>query len=104
VLKQKRYSRKSNIPSINKYYRDADGIKTKRLRYSAKPVLIDNKIFEDNIYDPKIQYRLIKKNKVRNDLIPVTLARRILRTKKTLIIPAHTNITLITNSYDIVHS
>jgi hypothetical protein len=104
VLKQKRYSRKSNIPSISKYYKDSDGIKTKRLRYSSKPVLVDNKIFEDNIYDPKIQYRLIKKNKVRNDVIPVTLARRILRTKKTLILPAHTNITLITNSYDIVHS
>ncbi len=104
VLKQKRYSRKSNIPSITKYYKDSDGVKTKRLRYSAKPVLIDNKIFEDNIYDPKIQYKLLKKNKVRNDIIPVTLARRILRTKKTLIIPAHTNITLITNSYDIVHS
>ena len=46
----------------------------------------------------------MKNNKHKNELIPVTLARRLLRTKRTLVLPVHINITLITNSYDVVHS
>lgn len=49
-------------------------------------------------------YNSFKNNKYKNELIPVTLARRLLRTKRTLILPVHINITLITNSYDVVHS
>ena len=49
-------------------------------------------------------YTAIKNNKYKNELMPVTLARRLLRTKRTLILPAHINITLITNSYDVIHS
>lgn len=40
----------------------------------------------------------------RSELVPVNLARRLLRTKRTLVLPAHVNITVITNSYDVVHS
>ncbi len=104
TLKQKRYKRKKVIPAQVKYYQDAQGNKTKKVRYSGKPILFNNAIFEDNTLDPTILYRMIKKNKKRSDLIPVNLAKRILRVKKTLILPAHVNITLITNSYDIVHS
>lgn len=49
-------------------------------------------------------YRAIKYNKHRAELVPVTLARRLLRTKRTLVLPAHVNLTVITNSYDVVHS
>ena len=49
-------------------------------------------------------YTGVRNNKFKNELIPVTLARRLLRTKRTLILPAHINITLITSSYDVVHS
>lgn len=50
-------------------------------------------------------YRLATKiNRYRSELVPVTLARRLLRTKRTLVLPAHVNLTLITNSYDVVHS
>lgn len=49
-------------------------------------------------------YTGIKNNKSKNELIPVTMARRLLRTKRTLILPAHINITLIASSYDVVHS
>ena len=45
-----------------------------------------------------------KNNKSKNETISVTLARRLLRTKRTLSLPAHINITLITSSYDVVHS
>jgi len=46
----------------------------------------------------------MKKNKLRQDLIPVVQSKRLLRVKRTLVIPAHVNITAITNSYDVCHS
>lgn len=46
----------------------------------------------------------IKFNRHRGELVPLTLARRLLRTKRTLVLPAHVNITVVTNSYDVVHS
>ena len=49
-------------------------------------------------------FNAIKYNRHRSELVPVNLARRLLRTKRTLVLPAHVNITLITNSYDVVHS
>jgi heme/copper-type cytochrome/quinol oxidase subunit 2 len=50
-------------------------------------------------------YRIAARiNRHRSELVPVTLARRLLRTKRTLVLPAHVNLTLITNSYDVVHS
>lgn len=104
AVKQKRYTKKSAISSITKYVKDSDGNKTSKVRYSGKPILFNNSIFEQNENDPIILYKLIKKNKKRGDLIPVNLARRIIRTKRTLVLPAHVNITLITNSFDIVHS
>jgi len=104
TLKQKKYKRKKIIPSRTVFVRDESGKKIKNLRSSGKPVLRDNSIITDTVYDPTVQYRMLRKNKMRSDLIPVTLAKRLLRTKKTLVLPAHVNITLITNSYDIIHS
>lgn len=104
TLKQKRYNRKKVVAPQVKYYKDSNENKTDIARYSGKPYLSNDKILKQSIYDQTTQYKLIKKNKKRGELIPVTLARRILRTKKTLVLPAHVNITLITNSYDIVHS
>lgn len=49
-------------------------------------------------------YTAVKNNKYKSEIIPVTLARRLLRTKRTLVLPAHINITLIASSYDVVHS
>jgi len=103
-IKQERYARKLAIPSITKYVKDGNGVKTKQVRYAGKPILFNNSIFEANTEDSAVQYRLMKKNKKRTDLIPVNLARRIIRTKRTLVLPAHINITLVTNSFDIVHS
>ncbi len=103
-IKQKRYTKKGAIPTITKYLKDSNGNKTKKVRYSGKPILFNNNIFEQNLEDPIVLYRLLKKNKKRSELIPINLARRIIRTKRTLVLPAHINITLITNSFDIVHS
>nr|YP_740793.1 cytochrome c oxidase subunit 2 [Tetrahymena paravorax]ABI51702.1 cytochrome c oxidase subunit 2 [Tetrahymena paravorax] len=104
TLKQKRYNRKKVVAPQVKFIKDDNGNKTDIQRYSGKPFLSNDKILKQSIYDPTIQYKLIKKNKKGGELIPVTLARRLIRTKKTLVLPAHVNITLITNSYDIVHS
>ena len=46
----------------------------------------------------------VKFNRHRGELVSVNFARRLLRTKRTLVLPAHVNITVITNSYDVVHS
>ena len=64
---------------------------------------ISNFINAEN-YSKYNLYNGVKNNKNRSEDFPVTLARRLLRTKRTLVLPAHINITLITSSYDVVHS
>ena len=49
-------------------------------------------------------YQMMKKNKVKSEVFNAQLSRRLLRTRKTLVLPAHVNLTLVTNSYDVVHS
>ena len=72
------------------------------IRYDNKTYLpIEHTL---NNYKKYNFYTNFKNNKHKNELFSVTLARRLLRTKRTLILPAHINITLITNSYDVVHS
>jgi hypothetical protein len=104
TLKQKRYNRKKVVNPQIINYKNEQGASLKKIKYSGKPYLNSNKTLEQLNYNYTTSYKLLKKNKVRNELIPVTLSRRLLRTKKTLVLPAHVNITLITNSYDIVHS
>ena len=59
----------------------------------------------DKTIEESFNYRISARiNRHRSELVPVTLARRLLRTKRTLVLPAHVNLTVITNSYDVVHS
>jgi len=101
TLKQKRYKRRKKILLYNKLFKNDSGTKNK---FSGKLFLKDNSILIDSIDEPTRQYRMIKKNKARNDLIPIVYSKRLLRVKRTLVIPAHVNITAITNSYDVCHS
>lgn len=103
TLKQQRAKRKKITP-IQKTFKTIENGKTVSVRYSGHPVLVSGNVLTTAEYDPNIQYSLMSKNKIRSEHIPVTLARRLLRTKRVLVIPAHVNITAITNSYDIVHS
>jgi hypothetical protein len=64
-------------------------------------VVETSKKVNPNIYD---YYRAVRIAKQRTELLPITLARRLLRVNRTLVLPAHINITVITNSYDVVHS
>jgi NADH:ubiquinone oxidoreductase subunit 5 (subunit L)/multisubunit Na+/H+ antiporter MnhA subunit/heme/copper-type cytochrome/quinol oxidase subunit 2 len=71
-------------------------------KIDSNPVVFKDKI--TSITD-NFNYRVATKiNRHRSELVPVTLARRLLRTKRTLVLPAHVNLTVITNSYDVVHS
>jgi heme/copper-type cytochrome/quinol oxidase subunit 2 len=103
-LKQKKYNRKKFINNQLISYKNKLGASLKTIKYKGKPYLDENKLIKQSNYDYTLLYKLLKKNKTKNELIPITLARRLLRTKATLVLPAHVNITIITNSYDIIHS
>ena len=64
---------------------------------------ISNFLNNDNFKKYNL-YTNIRNNKYKSELIPLNLAKRLLRTKRTLVLPAHINLTLITGSYDVVHS
>jgi hypothetical protein len=104
TLKQKRYKRKKIILPRNIFFKDAGGDKTKKIKYSSYPYLHQNKIILHDFDNATRQYRMIRKNKVRYELTNLVLSKRILRTRRTLVLPAHVNITAITNSYDVMHS
>lgn len=73
---------------------------SKKLETTDVSIKNKSKTIEDTF-----NYRIASQiNRHRSELVPVTLARRLLRTKRTLVLPAHVNLTLITNSYDVVHS
>ena len=106
VIKQKKYTKKNTVSFNAKYIQYSYNTKkyANPSRYIYKLLLLCNNIFELNFDDPIILYNLIKKHKKQNKLIPINLAKRIIRTKKILVLPSHINITLITNSFDVIHS
>jgi hypothetical protein len=104
TLKQQR-SKKKKIAPIQKSFKTIDNDQVITTRYSGHQVLTNlNKTIDTDNLDANVRYKLFSKNRMRSEKTPVTLARRILRTKRILVIPAHVNITAITNSYDVVHS
>ena len=104
VLKQKRYKRKKLIPQRIRFFKNAENLKAEKIKFSDRPCFISNSFLKSLDFEPTKLYRLLKKNKIRHEDMPVQLSRRLLRTKKTLVLPAHVNLTLVTNSYDVVHS
>ena len=104
LIKQKRYKRRKIILPRIKNVKASTGKLTKLIKHTSKPVLLDNEIIAENDLSATKQYKMLKKKKKRYEGISVVLSRRLLRTKRTLVLPAHVNLTAITNSYDIVHS
>jgi hypothetical protein len=104
TMKQKRYARKKIISPRTIYYRDELGKKTKRVKMSGKLLLFNNELIMSNFGDADKQYRFFRKNKKRYENTSVLLSRRLLRTRRTLVLPAHVNLTAVTNSYDVIHS
>lgn len=73
-------------------------------KYSNKTYQPISNYISNNKTNKYSLYANVRNNKYKTELIPVTLAKRLLRVKRSLVLPAHINLTLITNSYDVVHS
>jgi len=105
VMKQKRYKPLKLVPARVRAYRELlTGKKGSVVRYSGKMLLANNSYFTETEDDRTLQYKFIKKFKKQSENVPLALWKRLLRTKRTLVLPAHINITVVTNSYDVVHS
>ena len=108
AFKQKRYGVRKKFSIKKKFNKNIQNEVTSELSAPNKQrlrVLVKNKYFETiNDKDATLSYKYIKKNRKYGEYMPIPLARRLLRTRRTLVLPAHVNIALITNSYDVVHS
>lgn len=102
TFKQKRYNQRTNIGKKTQVFFDKD--LKKNQNYSGNPFLKNMSIIEENFGNPTRQYRMVKKAKSRLDTTRVATWNRLLRSRRVLVLPAHINITVITNSFDIVHS
>ena len=102
TFKQKRYNQRTNIGKKTTIFFDKE--LNKKQTYSGNPFLKDMSIIEENYGNPTRQYRMVKKAKSRLDTTRVTGWNRLLRSRRVLVLPAHVNITVITNSFDVVHS
>ncbi len=102
TFKQKRYNQRTNISKKTTVFFDKD--LNKQQTYSGNPFLKDLSIIEENYGNPTRQYRMLKKAKNRVDTTRVGTWNRLLRSRRVLVLPAHVNITVITNSFDVVHS
>jgi len=79
-------------------------LRADKIKFADRPCFVSTNFLDSINFEPTKFYRALKKNKIRHEDMPVQLSRRLLRTKKTLVLPAHVNLTVITNSYDVVHS
>lgn len=102
TFKQKRYNQKNIIGKKSQMFFDK-ALKNNQ-KYSGNPFLKNVAIIEENFGNPTRQYKLLKKAKSRLDTTRVANWNRLLRSRRVLVLPAHINITVITNSFDVVHS
>lgn len=101
AFKQVRYKRRKLIPTVTKQYTDIDFLnKTAKGNFYLK----NQYSIETDLKAPTTHYRMFRKNRFRNEKLNVVVSKRLLRVKKTLVLPTHVNIAAITNSYDVVHS
>jgi hypothetical protein len=104
TMKQKRYARKKAILPRAVFFKDEEGRKMKKVKFSGKLALRNNHVIDQVYSDANKQYRFFRKNKKRYENTSILLSKRMLRTRRTLVLPAHVNLTAITNSYDVIHS
>lgn len=104
--RQKKYKRLKKYSFIGQVSYDPITFQKKTITKTSPFVLkstlikpLENTTSEDFSYQ-----RMVVAARKRSELVPVNLARRLLRTKRTLVLPAHVNLTVVTNSYDVVHS
>lgn len=104
VIKQKRYRLKQFVPYRFNYIKSQEGFKTTSLKFRDIPYFQSESFINQFEFEATRAYRLLKKERGEAEMFSSQLSRRLLRTRKTLVLPASVNLTLITNSYDVVHS
>ena len=104
IFKQKRYKRLGSIKTKTRFYLDENGNPTKNVRFTYQPNVYKNRIITNDNKNYYTNYQLFKKTKKRNEDIKLPFNKRLLRTKRIVVLPAHVNLTVITNSFDVVHS
>lgn len=103
TIKQLKYKRRTSLPIFSKFKKNNETGKNE-LVFKGRSLLLNNNIFSELFKNPESIYKLNQKNRNHTEQMPVSLTKRLLRTRRTLVLPAHMNITLITNSFDVVHS
>jgi hypothetical protein len=118
VRKQKRYKlrktiapkkitlSRSIVKDINKSIINDDKLHGVMKEVRARLLINKDRSLEmpKNIKSPTTKYKMFKLNKKKTDVNNLNVNRRMLRTRRTLILPAHVNVTAVTNSFDVIHS
>lgn len=118
VRKQKRYKlrktiapkkitlSRSIVKEINKSIINDDKLHGVMKEVRARLLINKDRSLEmpKNIKSSTTKYKMFKVNKKKIDTNNLNVNRRMLRTSRTLILPAHVNVTAVTNSFDVIHS
>jgi hypothetical protein len=119
VRKQKRYKlrktitpkkitlSRSIIRDINMSIKDGTDKVDEVMKETRARLLINKDRSLDmpkDIKAPTNKYKVFKLNKKKTDTNNLNVNRRMLRTRRTLVLPSHVNITAVTNSFDVIHS
>jgi hypothetical protein len=102
-IKQKRYTRRKIISPRITFFKDNLTKTNNTIKYNDSSA-INNFVLKNIEFNPSMQYNTFKRKKLTQNTTSVALNKRMLRTKRTLVLPAHVNITAITNSFDVIHS
>lgn len=100
AFKQQRCKSRTKIGVTSRDYLDEFG----KDRVVKNNFSLNNNYVIETTENPSRGYRMLRKNRTRSENMPVVVSKRLLRVKKTLVLPTHINITAVTNSYDVVHS
>lgn len=103
TFKQKRSLLKSNPGNITKIKTHTGIIPVFDPKKPIK-ALLQKSVITENPNKPNIAYKFFKKSKNRSEHFSRGKWNRLLRSRRVLVLPTYVNITVITNSYDIVHS
>jgi heme/copper-type cytochrome/quinol oxidase subunit 2 len=117
VIKQSRWDSteetpdRLRVPKLDKFGNvvyDEDGnivtIPVPPTFLTSQSSLLLKELSEDDLYDENVDYTLVRTYKKRNVSNQNSISKRLLRTKRLLVLPTNINMTLITNSFDVVHS
>jgi len=104
IFKQKRLKRLGSVKTKIRYYMDWQGNPTERIHTTYQPYVTKNRLVMADRKSHMTHYELVKTSRKRQENISLPFNKRLLRTRRMVVLPAHVNISVITNSFDVVHS